>query len=241
MKSNQDFKNEALAALRGNWAPAILATVAILAIESIVISPGVYSSIHLRQAMAEINPTDPAAVMQVIQSANSFSSIQFLLSVFLLFPLTIGFVNAFKLLLQNGDNKLTANTFRISFSNYWHKVWGYFLMYILIMLWSLLLIIPGIIKALSYAMTPYILEDNPELSASDAIHLSRTMMKGHKFDLFYLFLGFLGWLLLSILTLGIGLLWLIPYMQTAFAAFYQEVKDDMGDDFEAQIRATANL
>lgn len=90
----------------------------------------------------------------------------------------------------------------------------------------LLFIIPGIVKSFSYAMTPYILEENPELSANEAIDRSRAMMKGHKFDLFWLYLSFIGWILLSILTLGIGLLWLAPYMQTATAAFYEDVKAD---------------
>ena len=75
-------------------------------------------------------------------------------------------------------------------------------------------------------MTPYILEDNPELGAVDAIHRSRMMMRGHKFDLFWLYLSFIGWFLLSLLTLGIGFLWLVPYMETAQAAFYEEVKAD---------------
>jgi len=82
------------------------------------------------------------------------------------------------------------------------------------------------VKAFSYAMTPYILEEHPELSAGEAIDHSRAMMKGHKFDLFWLYLSFIGWILLSIFTLGIGLLWLAPYMQTATAAFYEDVKAD---------------
>ena len=99
-------------------------------------------------------------------------------------------------------------------------------MYIFIALWSLLLIIPGIVKSLSYAMTPYILEENPELSANEAIDRSRAMMRGHKYDLLWLYLSFIGWFLLSFLTLGIGLLWLIPYVETAQAAFYEDVKAD---------------
>ena len=91
---------------------------------------------------------------------------------------------------------------------------------------ALLFIIPGIIKAFSYAMTPYILEENPELSANDAIDHSRAMMKGHKFDLFWLYLSFIGWFILCILTLGIGFLWLTPYMETSVAAFYEDVKAD---------------
>ena len=91
-------------------------------------------------------------------------------------------------------------------------------------LWTMLFIIPGIIKAFSYAMTPYILVEHPEMSANQAINESMRLMKGHKFDLFYLYLSFIGWGILSVLTLGIGFLWLIPYMETSQAAFYADVK-----------------
>ena len=101
-----------------------------------------------------------------------------------------------------------------------------FLMNVFISLWSLLLIIPGFIKLYAYALTPYILIDNPEISANQAINLSQKMMKGHKFDLFFLHFSFIGWFFLSIFTFGIGLLWLLPYMMTAQAAFYQDVKKE---------------
>ena len=91
-------------------------------------------------------------------------------------------------------------------------------------LWSLLLIIPGIIKGYSYSMTQYILEDRPELSGDKAIEESMRLMDGHKWQLFCLHLSFIGWALLCILTLGIGILWLVPYMQTAQAAFYEDIK-----------------
>ena len=73
-------------------------------------------------------------------------------------------------------------------------------------------------------MTNYILVDHPELSANRAIDLSQEMMRGHKYDLFYLYLGFAGWFILSMFTLGLGLFWLIPYAQVAQASFYQDVK-----------------
>ena len=91
-------------------------------------------------------------------------------------------------------------------------------------LWSLLFVIPGIIKSYSYAMTPYILIDRPELSATDAVKESEKMMNGHKMDLFILDLSFIGWILLSMLTCGILLLYVEPYMQAARAAFYLELK-----------------
>lgn len=92
-------------------------------------------------------------------------------------------------------------------------------------LWSLLLIIPGIIKSYSYAMTPFILEDDDEeVSGNKAIEKSMRMMDGHKWELFCLDFSFIGWILLAILTLGIGCLWLYPYINTARAAFYEELK-----------------
>ena len=90
-------------------------------------------------------------------------------------------------------------------------------------LWSLLLIIPGIIAAYSYAMTGYILAEHPELTASEAIERSKEMMSGNRFRLFCLQFSFIGWAILCTFTLGIGNLWLTPYKQAAVAAFYREI------------------
>lgn len=91
-------------------------------------------------------------------------------------------------------------------------------------LWSLLFVIPGIVKSYSYAMTNFILMDRPELSASEAIAESQKMMNGHKMELFILDLSFIGWQLLSILTCGLLYLWVGPYMFASHAAFYLELK-----------------
>lgn len=90
-------------------------------------------------------------------------------------------------------------------------------------LWALLLVIPGIVKGLSYAMTPFILEEHPEMTASEAIKASMKLMDGHKMDLFILGLTFLGWEILACLTMGIGFLFLNPYMNAAYAAFYRSI------------------
>lgn len=91
-------------------------------------------------------------------------------------------------------------------------------------LWGLLLIIPGIIKSLSYAMTPYIMAENPDLTASEAIARSKQMMDGHKGDLFILHLTFIGWDILAALTLNLGHLVLNPYKNAAETAFYRELQ-----------------
>lgn len=91
-----------------------------------------------------------------------------------------------------------------------------------VFLWSLLLIIPGIIKSLSYSQTFFLLKDHPEYSALQAISESKKRMKGYKGKLFLLYLSFIGWGLLSMLTFGIGFLWLVPYIYTSLAAFYDQ-------------------
>lgn len=214
MKTNQEYKNAALAALKGKWAPAVLCTVVYMVVACVVST----SSMLI----------DPASATGVLMTANLAS---FLLSLLVVFPLGVGFYNVHKELLLNGDDKMTENSFRIGFSNWAHNVWGMTLMGIFVFLWTLLLVIPGIIKALAYALVPYILADKPELSANEAINLSMKMMKGHKFDFFWLSLSFIGWIILGMLTLGIGYFWLMPYIYTTYAAFYQDVKAE----YEAKV------
>ena len=98
-----------------------------------------------------------------------------------------------------------------------------FLRTLFTVLWSLLFIIPGIVKGLSYAMTPFILEEHPEMTASETIKASMKLMDGHKMDLFILGLSFIGWSLLACLTMGIGFLFLNPYINAAYAAFYRSI------------------
>lgn len=90
-------------------------------------------------------------------------------------------------------------------------------------LWSLLFIIPGIIKSFSYAMTPFIMAENPNMTASEAIEASKQLMDGHKGELFMLDLTFIGWELLAALTLNIGYIFLNPYKNAAYAAFYKNL------------------
>lgn len=90
-------------------------------------------------------------------------------------------------------------------------------------LWSFLFIIPGIVKSYAYAMTPFIMAENPEMSASEAITASKELMDGHKGELFTLDLTFLGWGLLAALTLNLGNLALNPYHNAAYAAFYKDL------------------
>ncbi len=209
MKSNQYYKNEALSALRGNWANALVATIILVALALFFSSNDAINSYYQRIV---INP--------FIGYSLSF------VSLFVLLPLAVGYSNSMRVLLETGDNRLANNSFSLGFGNWLHVVWGMILSTIYIFLWTLLLIIPGIIKSYSYALTPYILVEHPEMSANEAIEESMRLMDGHKFDLFYLQLSFIGWAILSILSLGLGFFWLIPYQMTAQAAFYRDIKNE---------------
>ena len=87
----------------------------------------------------------------------------------------------------------------------------------------LLFVVPGILATYSYAMTKFILAENPELSASEVMARSKELMAGNRWRLFCLQLSFIGWDILASLTFGIGQLWLTPYRQAATAAFYREL------------------
>lgn len=107
---------------------------------------------------------------------------------------------------------------------YWKSlVLARFHVAIRVFLWSLLLVIPGIIASYSYALVPYLLAENPNLTPAEALERSKQMMDGNRMRLFCLHLSFIGWDILAILTLGIGHLWLHPYKEAANAAFYRDL------------------
>lgn len=104
-------------------------------------------------------------------------------------------------------------------------VWLYILTILFTFLWSLLFIIPGIIKAFSYSMSQYILADNPKLTAMEALSESKQIMDGRKLDLFILVLSFVLWYLLCLITGGIAYIYVKPYFEATITNFYNEIKD----------------
>jgi uncharacterized membrane protein len=100
---------------------------------------------------------------------------------------------------------------------------AYLLMILFILLWTLLFIIPGIVAYLSYSLTFFIMADDPKLDGREAIRKSKTMMQGHRWRLFCLYWRFFGWFLLGVISFGIGFLWILPYLKTALAGFYNEL------------------
>lgn len=155
--------------------------------------------------------------------AGAASSIP-LAGLLLLCPLEFGFMLCFLRLVRGEDSsEMVGDQFSI-FNNYGRVLGTSLLVFLYTLLWTLLFIVPGIVKSYAYAMTPYVMNDHPELDAEECVHESRMMMQGYKWKLFCLDLSFIGWALLGCLTLGIGFLWLQPYIEASHAKFYDEMK-----------------
>lgn len=136
-------------------------------------------------------------------------------------PLALG-AAIFSLSISRGKEASLGQIF-LGFNRFSTAFIAYLLVLVYVILWTLLLIVPGIIAALGYSMTFYIMADDPLVKPEDALKKSKAMMNGFKLKLFYLCLRFFLLALLCILTLGIGFLWLIPYVHVTMAKFYDDI------------------
>ncbi len=145
-------------------------------------------------------------------------------SVFVANPISVGKTRYYV------RSRAEVSRFTLLFSSFQNNAYSgavktMFLRDVYLFLWTLLLIIPGIIKGYAYRMVPYILADNPNIGAARAIELSDQMTKGEKLDIFVLDLSFLGWILLGSLACGIGVLFVNPYVEATNAELYAALKD----------------
>ena len=144
----------------------------------------------------------------------------------LLLPMGYSYSVAFLNDIRNGKEPFKVETLFDGYKDFMRIFGTTLLMNVYIFLWTLLLIVPGIIKSISYSQTYYVLKDNPELKFNEAIDRSMEMMEGHKMQYFLLMLSFIGWIILIILTCGILSLWVTPYMNATFANYYEYVKEE---------------
>jgi len=144
-------------------------------------------------------------------------------------PMMTGLAAFYLKLARNGTPEI-ADVFS-GFSNYVNALVASLLVCLFVLLWTLLLIVPGIVATFAYSQTFYIVADNPDMPGPEALRLSKAMMRGFKGKLFYLLCRYIGWFLLGCVTLGIAFIWVFPMIYTALAAFYDDVKAD----YEARI------
>ena len=158
-------------------------------------------------------------------SLGSLGLVGVVLSLLVFNPLIVG---CYRFFLQNRRGGAELSELGAGFRDNWGNViLVMFLRNLFLALWALLLVFPAVIKAYSYRMVPYLLEEHPELSGTQVITVSRQMMNGHKWRAFVLDLSFLGWLILSALTCGIlHVFWVGPYMQATDAELYEAVRTE---------------
>lgn len=164
------------------------------------------------------------------------SLVSLLLAVFVAFPLSVGLTRYF---LVSTKENAELGELGFAFKNSYMTIIGTLIKEtIFVALWSMLFVIPGIIKSYSYFMVEYIMAENPSIGSKRAFEISKQAMKGYKGKAFLLGLSFIGWFLLCSLTFGIGTLFLAPYIQAANTVFYLDVKNSA---FERGIIAEGEL
>lgn len=237
MKYASDFRTLARDALKGRWAIAVIAGL-IASLLGAIVSSGpeikfnfsdngasvnlMFSNQQIYSSsggwLPELNAFIVGGAIYIIIAALILAAVFFVLGS----VISLGY-SRFNLDLVDRSKEPDISTLFGFFPHWKNAAVANLLQTLYVVLWSLLFIIPGIIASYSYAMTPYILSENPDMAPSEAIARSKEMMSGNRWRLFCLNISFIGWAILCAFTLGIGNLWLTPYMQAATAAFYRDV------------------
>lgn len=237
MKYASDFRSIARDALKGKWGIAVIAGL-IASLLGVITSNGPEVKLNISDSGAnvnfmfanqqiysssegwipELNGFIVGGAIYIIIAALVMAVIYFVLGS----VISLGY-SRFNLDLVDHRKEPEMGTLFGFFPHWKNAAIANLLQSVYVLLWSLLLVIPGIIASYSYAMTSYILAEHPEMAPSEAIERSKEMMSGNRWRLFCMQFSFIGWDILSSLTLGIGGLWLTPYKQAATAAFYRDV------------------
>lgn len=214
--SNKDLMADARMALSGNWGMGVLGYI-LYTVLVMSVSMFTYAAIFFVAMASAASGSDAVVATNAVSFASQL--VQLVLSgVFV-----VGFCSYYLVIAQEGEARLEC--LFTGFKRFWTAFAAYFMSSLFILLWTLLFIIPGIIAMFRYAMVFFIIADDEDVGPLEAIRQSKEMMKGNKWKFFCLNWRFFWWALLAaFFTFGIGFLWLVPYMQTSFAKFYEDVK-----------------
>ena len=221
--TSSDYRRIARERLAGNWPLAIGVAAVACILGGLVTGSSFVPQFNVRIEGQDISNIGDLLNLLTAQSISAFGlgSILGLAQFLIGGAIELGFATF--LLRQHRREELDFQDLFSQFHRFGQGFAQKFLRILYITLWSLLFVIPGIVKSYAYAMTPFIMAENPEMSANDAITASRELMDGHKGDLFILDLSFIGWGILAAVTCNIGHLALNPYRNAAYAAFYKDL------------------
>ena len=215
----RDIKANAREALKGNWLIAILAS--FIASTFCASGSGVSSSGTEEidyNALGQLSSTEIITTLAVF---GLFIVLGLIVSVLVSALISVGYAQ-FNLDLIDGVKPSIVTLFSKG-KQVGTAILANILVFIRVFVGTILFIVPGIIATYKYAMVNYIIADNPGISAREALEMSKEMMRGNKFRFFCLNLSFFGWALVVVLTCGIAGIWVAPYMQASYAAFYKEI------------------
>lgn len=215
---SSEIRAKSRSILEGNWGNAVI----VVLVFGLITGVGSSFSAGFRTGNGQNIPAAFAGI------AVFLSFLATIYSILVANVLTYGYSIVYLKLCREG--KVLFENLFLGFKDYGRVVIVMFLKNLFIFLWSLLFIIPGIIKAYAYSMTEFIIADNPSMDALSAITKSKEIMSGQKGKLFILDLSLIGWWFLSLFTCGIGYLWLASYYMTNRAVFYQELIGDKAEE-----------
>lgn len=221
--SSSDYRRIARENLKDNWALSIGVAILASMLGGLLIGSDFLPELNINISNQNISNLNELfqATLGGTRITFGFTSALNLLHFILGGVIQLGYTQ-FLLKQYNRANYETKDLFS-QFDRFGQGFAQHFLRSLYTFLWGLLFVIPGIVKSYAYAMTPYIMAENPDMTASEAITASKQMMDGHKGELFWLDLTFIGWDLLCILTLNIGHIALNPYKNAARTVFYKDL------------------
>lgn len=212
MKTNAEYRAAARQALQGHWNEAAIVSFVLLVITGLCAGGGAASDLIIHAPFVKSFTNTTAMLLQYLVAVPVSAAFSFMVLDFM-----------------RGERGFELNGLIAPLKEDYRRILvTCVLMSVIVSVAAVvtifLLAIPAIILGLYYGMVPFLLRDYKELTWRETLRTSREMMHGHVWQYFCLQMSFIGWVLLSILTCGVGLIWLMPYMETAEAAFYDDLK-----------------
>ena len=222
MFDRKKYKAIAKKQLKGRMTTPVLSTLVVLLLIGVLCAPAMMDSWH--NAEATVSASDGVFRMGAgTVTPHAASPLPGLITMLLSGVLTIA-TSYLYIVLSHTMEPQPFSVFIKGFSLWLRGLLGYLWMYLWVFLWTLLFIIPGFVKAISYSQMFFILAECPDVGVTKAMRLSKAMTRGYKWDLFVLWLSFIGWSLLGAVTCGILYLWILPYMNMTIVNAYHALK-----------------
>lgn len=229
MFQRKKYKKFALKQLKGRWFVPVIMTLITTIILELFNIPTLVRMFQNDDFWTLLNysGTDMTEIYSLYSSVSDGSSswLTTIIQIMVEGIMSFACINVY-LKMSRSPEKVTLKSFIEGLNNWWRAILASLWRFLWVVLWSLLFFIPGIIKSIAYSQMYYILNEYPEVSVTKAMRISMIITYGHKGDLFVTYLSFLGWAILCCFTLGIGALWLEPYMQmTLINAYHAMLKE----------------